>query len=890
MYSSACFLHHYYHLTVITLFFSASCCKALGHTLNQQQMTAVAQEDQRVNAQPASVTPASIGSINRTALDKASIKRAFLDHLFFLQGKFPSIATFNDYYLALAYVVRDRLLHRWINTAATYTREGSRTVAYLSAEFLMGPHLGNNLVNMGIFDTTEEAMKELGLELEQMLNQEEEPGLGNGGLGRLAACYLDSLATLEMPALGYGIRYEYGIFHQEIRDGQQFELTDKWLRFGNPWEIIRPEWTVEVKFGGHTESYIDEQGRQRVRWHPDRVVMGIPYDTPVLGCRCNTANTLRLWRADAPESFDFTAFNEGDYYRAVESKVASENLTKVLYPNDEPAQGKQLRLEQQFFFVSCALQDMIRILLRQRLPLDRFHEKFAIQLNDTHPAIAVPELMRLLVDEHDMDRDVAWKITEKTLAYTNHTLLPEALECWPLPLFASLLPRHLEIIYEINERFLDKVRIWCLGDHGRIARMSIIGEEGERSIRMAHLACVGSHAINGVAELHTELLKTSVLHDFHDFSPEKFCNKTNGVTPRRWIVLGNPRLAALLDDTLGDGWPKDLEMLRGLEPLAEDANFRARWRDIKHHNKVKLAHHLRQCTGIAADPGSLFDVQVKRIHEYKRQHLNVLHIIALYKRIRQDPDSVVLPRTFIFAGKAAPGYHMAKLIIRLITGVADIVNRDPAVHGRLKVIFLPNFNVSKGQRIYPAADLSEQISTAGKEASGTGNMKFSMNGALTIGTLDGANIEIRDAAGRENFFLFGRTADEIDALAREQRSPAEFIRENPELQEVLQLIRSGMFSKGDPGLFQPLLDSLQHQDPYYTCADFASYLACQQQVSNVFQDEDQWTRMSILNTARMGRFSSDRSIQEYSDDIWKLSPVPIQLEGNDGLGFLQSLQ
>jgi len=420
--------------------------------------------------------------------------------------------------------------------------------------------------------------------------------------------------------------------------------------------------------------------------------------------------------------------------------------------------------------------------------------------------------------------------------------------------------------------------------------MSIIGEEGERSIRMAHLACVGSHAINGVAELHTELLKTSVLHDFHDFSPEKFCNKTNGVTPRRWIVLGNPRLAALLDDTLGDGWPKDLEMLRGLEPLAEDANFRARWRDIKHHNKVKLAHHLRQCTGIAADPGSLFDVQVKRIHEYKRQHLNVLHIIALYKRIRQDPDSVVLPRTFIFAGKAAPGYHMAKLIIRLITGVADIVNRDPAVHGRLKVIFLPNFNVSKGQRIYPAADLSEQISTAGKEASGTGNMKFSMNGALTIGTLDGANIEIRDAAGRENFFLFGRTADEIDALAREQRSPAEFIRENPELQEVLQLIRSGMFSKGDPGLFQPLLDSLQHQDPYYTCADFASYLACQQQVSNVFQDEDQWTRMSILNTARMGRFSSDRSIQEYSDDIWKLSPVPIQLEGNDGLGFLQSLQ
>lgn len=843
-----------------------------------------------MNAQPASTTPDLTGDVNRTGLDKASIKRAFLDHLFFLQGKFPSIATFNDYYLALAYVVRDRLLHRWISTAATYTREGSRTVAYLSAEFLMGPHLGNNLVNMGIFDTTHDAMKELGLDLEQMLDQEEEPGLGNGGLGRLAACYLDSLATLEMPALGYGIRYEYGIFHQEIRDGQQVELTDKWLRFGNPWEVVRPEWTVEIKFGGHTENYVDSQGRHRVRWHPDRIVMGIPYDTPVLGCRCNTANTLRLWRADAPESFDFTAFNEGDYYRAVESKIVSENLTKVLYPNDEPAQGKQLRLEQQFFFVSCALQDMIRILLRQRLPLDRFHEKFAIQLNDTHPAIAVPELMRLLVDEHDISWDIAWDITEKTLAYTNHTLLPEALECWPLPLFESLLPRHLEIIYEINDRFLDKVRIWCLGDPGRISRMSIIGEDGERSIRMAHLACVGSHAINGVAGLHTELLKTNVLKDFHNLSPEKFSNKTNGVTPRRWIALGNPRLAALLNDALGEQWAKDLEMLRDLEPLAEDANFRAHWRDIKHHNKVNLAHHLRQYTGTAANPDSLFDVQVKRIHEYKRQQLNVLHIIALYNRIRQDPDADILPRTFIFAGKAAPGYHMAKLIIRLITGVADIVNRDPAVRGRLKVIFLPNFNVSNGQRIYPAADLSEQISTAGKEASGTGNMKFSMNGALTIGTLDGANIEIRDAVGEENFFLFGRTTDEIETLAREQRGPSEFIRDNPELQEVLQLIRSGLFSRGNSDLFQPLLDSLMFDDPYYTCADFASYLDCQQQVTNVFREEDKWTRMSILNTARMGWFSSDRSIQEYCDDIWKLSPVPIQLEGQDGLGFLKSLQ
>jgi starch phosphorylase len=843
-----------------------------------------------MNAQPAAVTAETIQGISRTGLDKTAIKRAFLDHLFFLQGKFPTIATINDYYLSLAYLVRDRLLHRWINTAATYTRNGSRTVAYLSAEFLMGPHLGNNLVNLGIFDTARTAMKELGLDLEQLLAQEEEPGLGNGGLGRLAACYLDSLATLEIPALGYGIRYEYGIFHQAIHDGRQVELTDKWLRYGNPWEIARPEWTVEVKFGGTTETYVDAEGRQRVRWHPDRIVMGVPYDTPVLGYHCNTANTLRLWRADAPETFDFAAFNQGDYYRAVESKVASENLTKVLYPNDEPAQGKQLRLEQQYFFVSCALQDMIHILFRQRLPLDRFHRKFAIQLNDTHPAIAVPELMRLLIDEYGLGWDVSWNITENTFGYTNHTLLPEALECWPLPLFERLLPRHLEIIYEINKRFLDKVRIWCLGDTDQVSRMSIIGEGSERTVRMAHLACVGSHAINGVAALHTDLLKTSVLKDFHALMPARFSNKTNGVTPRRWIVLGNPRLAALLDDTLGEGWAKDLEALRGLEPLAEDAEFRARWRDIKRYNKLKVAHYLRQCTGIAADPDSLFDMQVKRIHEYKRQHLNVLHIIALYNRIRQDPDAFTLPRTFIFAGKAAPGYHMAKLIIRLITGVADIVNRDPEVLGRLKVIFLPNFNVSSGQRIYPAADLSEQISTAGKEASGTGNMKFSMNGALTVGTLDGANIEIREAVGKENFFLFGHTAGEIETLAREQHSPAGFIDSSPELQEVMQLIRSGLFSRGDTELFRPLLDSLMYHDPFYVCADFAAYAACQQQVSNTFLDEEKWAKMSILNTARMGWFSSDRSIREYCDDIWNLSPVPVQLEGSDGLGFLQSLQ
>jgi starch phosphorylase len=843
-----------------------------------------------MNAQPEEFLPVTSYECSRTGLDKDAIQRAFLDHLFFLQGKFPSIATLDDYYLALACVVRDRLLQRWVSTAATYTRLGSRTVSYLSAEFLMGPHLANNLMNLGICDATRKAMKEIGLDLDLLLAQEVEPGLGNGGLGRLAACYLDSLATLEIPALGYGIRYEFGIFHQELRDGWQIELTDKWLRKGNPWEIARPEWKVQVRLGGHTEIFTDASGRQRVRWHPERIVMGVPYDTPVPGYRCNTANTLRLWSAEAPESLDFAAFNEGDYYRAVENKIISENLTKVLYPNDEPAQGKRLRLEQQYFFVSCALQDMIRILFRQQVPLEDFHRKFAIQLNDTHPAIAVPELMRLLVDEHDMEWEAAWNITESAFAYTNHTLLPEALECWPLPLFASLLPRHLEIIYEINARFLEKVQGWVKGDPERMARMSIIDENGERAVRMAHLACVGSHAINGVADLHTQLLRTNVLKDFYAFTPMKFSNKTNGVTPRRWIVLSNPRLAALLDETLGKEWARNLDLLRGLEPLVDDADFRARWRDIKHYNKLRLTDHLRRVCDIAVDPASLFDVQVKRIHEYKRQHLNVLHIITLYNRIRLNPASDITPRTFLFAGKAAPGYRLAKLIIRLVCGVADVVNRDPLVRGRLKVLFLPNFNVSNGQRIYPAADLSEQISTAGKEASGTGNMKFSMNGALTIGTLDGANIEIREAVGEDNFFLFGHTAEETEAMQRTGISGSAFVEADPELQEALRQIGSGLFSGGDDRLFQPLLDRMLNHDPFCVLADFAAYQACQQRVSALFHDADAWTRVSILNVARMGWFSSDRAVREYCDDIWKVSPVRIPLNGHDGLGFLKSLQ
>jgi glycogen phosphorylase len=817
------------------------------------------------------------GEEDRTALGKEALKNAFLDDLFYVQGKFPALATKNDYYMALAFAVRDRMLQRWISTAHVYTKEASRTVAYLSAEFLMGPHLGNNLINLGIFDRIKQCMTELGLDFEELLQKEEEPGLGSGGLGRLAACFLDSLATLEVPSVGYGIRYEFGIFSQEIIDGWQVEKTDKWLRFGNPWELVRPEWAVEVKLGGNAEKYIDEHNRLRVRWVPHKTVIGVPYDTPILGYRTNTANTLRLWRSEAPESFDFAIFNSGDYYGAVNQKVASENLSKVLYPNDDQARGKELRLEQQYFFVSCSLQDMLRILRTQKLSLQKFHEKFAVQLNDTHPAIAIAELMRLLVDEALLPWAEAWKVCSKTFAYTNHTLLPEALERWPLEMFGRVLPRHLEIIFEINAQFLEEVRIRFLGDEARIVRMSLIDESGERYVRMAHLACVGSHAINGVAALHTELLKRDVLKDFYEMWPQKFSNKTNGVTPRRWMVLSNPNLSDLITEHIGEGWIKDLSQLKRLEPLAEDAGFRARWRAIKHSNKQGFAALALQRTGIVIDPTSMFDILVKRIHEYKRQHLQVLHIVSLYHGIKSNPAIQLQPRTFIFGGKAAPGYHLAKLMIKLITAVGDVVNRDPDVKDRLKVVFLPNFNVTNGQRIYPAADLSEQISTAGKEASGTGNMKFSMNGALTIGTLDGANIEIREEVGAENFFLFGLSAQEVYALKAQGYRPMDYYNANQGLRDVIDLIRSGFFSRGDTELFRPLIDGLLYHDPYLLLADFASYIACQSLVSAAYGDTERWTRMSILNTARSGKFSSDRTIREYCADIWDAKSVPITL-------------
>ncbi len=823
--------------------------------------------------------PMNMENDDRTGFSKEALKRAFLDNLLYEQGKFPALATKNDYYMALAYTVRDRMLQRWISTAETYTRLGSRTVAYFSAEFLLGPHLGNNLVNLGIDGEARQAMRDLGLSFEELLGQEEEPGLGNGGLGRLAACFLDSLATLEIPALGYGIRYEFGIFAQDIVDGQQVELTDKWLRFGNPWEIPRPEWAVEVKLGGHTHTYTDDKGRARTQWEPGLIIIGTPYDTPILGYRNHTANTLRLWRAEAPESFDLSTFNRGDYWGAVNKKVVSENITKVLYPNDEQIQGKELRLQQQYFFVSCSLQDMLRIMRVQGIPLEQFHEKYAVQLNDTHPAVAIAELMRLLVDEQGMAWTTAWAVTRKTFAYTNHTLLPEALEQWPVQLFARILPRHLEIIYEINARYLDEVRIRFLGDHDRLERLSLINEHGERYVRMAHLACVGSHAINGVAALHTELLKADVLADFHGLWPEKFSNKTNGVTPRRWIALSNPRLSGLLNKTIGEGWVTDLDQLRQLEPYAEDASFRTDWRFIKRAIKEDFSGFLRRRTGVLVDPQSIFDVQVKRIHEYKRQHLNLLHIIALYHRIKNDPNLDIVPRTFVFGGKAAPGYHMAKLIIRLITAVGEVVNKDPAVRDRLKVVYLPNFNVTNGQHIYPAAELSEQISTAGKEASGTGNMKFMMNGALTIGTLDGANVEIREEAGAENFFLFGHTTEEVQRIKADGYHPSNCYHANPELKAVMDLIREGCFSRGDRELFRPLVDNLLYHDPYLLMADFQSYVDCQGQVSQAYLDKEHWTRMSILNVARSGKFSSDRTIREYCGEIWRVQPVKIDLLG-----------
>lgn len=811
----------------------------------------------------------------RTGLSADTIRRAILENLNFIQGRVPRIATKNDWYMALAYTVRDRMLSHWVRSTEEL-RMSARAVCYFSAEFLMGPHLANAMINLGIFDQTREAVLKLGLDLDELIAQETEPGLGNGGLGRLAACFLDSMATQKIYALGYGIRYEFGIFDQEITDGWQREITDKWLALGNPWEIARPEITYYVQFGGHTEHYRDEKGFDHVRWIPDRVVKGMAYDTPVPGYNVEIVNILRLWKSEACESFDFQAFNTGDYEGAVEEKIASETISKILYPNDEPASGKELRLSQQYFFVSCSLQDMIRIHGLVGGKPEELHERYAVQLNDTHPSIAVAELMRLLVDLYMVDWDTAWDITKKTFAYTNHTLLPEALEKWQISLFGRVLPRHLEIIYEINRRFLDEVRICDPGDEDLVRRVSLIDESGERYVRMAHLATVGSHSVNGVAALHTELLQKTIMRDFHELSPGKFHNVTNGITPRRWIMVSNPVMAKLITDAIGDGWICNCQgQIRRLEPFADDAEFRRAWFGMKHQNKIILARTILDRTGVVVDPESIFDIQVKRIHEYKRQHLNALHVITHYLHLKRDADSDLPARTVIFGGKAAPGYYMAKLIIKLITSIADVVNVDPETSRRLKVVFFPDFNVKNGQLIYPAADISEQISTAGKEASGTGNMKFSMNGALTIGTLDGANVEIREEVGPENFFLFGLNARQVFEMKSQGYDPRRYYEENPDLREAIDLISSGYFSGGDRNLFRPLVDSLLDHDEYMLCADYKSYIDCQREITAAYSDIDRWLKKSIINVARTGKFSSDRSILEYAAKIWNVTPLRI---------------
>ena len=818
----------------------------------------------------------------RTGRSVEVLKRAFIDNLFYVLGKTFDKASLIDQYTALAYTIRDRLLARFIGMDENDKGRRVKTVAYLSAEFLVGPHLGNNILNLGLWDSVGQALQILKLDMDTLLDAEEEPGLGNGGLGRLAACYMDSLATLEIPAIGYGIRYEYGIFDQAIKDGWQVEVADAWLRNGNPWELPNLQRRFPVKLGGHTETYRDDEDRQQVRWVPKFTIYGLAYDTPILGYGVTNVSLLRLWKSEARESFDLQTFNLGDYYGAVDDMVMAQNICKVLYPNDEPEAGKELRLRQQYFFVSCSLQDMVRIVLRDTGRIDGFAERFVVQLNDTHPAIGIAEFMRLMVDEHQMPWDPAWALTQRIFAYTNHTLLPEALETWPVELFERNLPRHLEIIYEINRRFLDEARMRFIEDDTLIARLSLIdeGNGGARRVRMANLACVGSMSINGVAALHSELLKTTVLRDFYELWPEKFSNKTNGVSPRRFIALANRPLAALLDETIDRDWQRDLALIRRLEPHAADSAFRERWRKVKRAAKVRLSDAIRRATGEAVDPDSLFDIQAKRIHEYKRQHLNLLHIVSLYLRLKQQPAADKTPRTFIFAGKAAPSYRMAKLIIKLVHGVADVVNRDPCCKDRLKVVFFPNFNVKNGQQIYPAADLSEQISTAGKEASGTGNMKFAMNGALTIGTLDGANVEIRDAVGAENFFLFGLDVAQVEQLWRKGYQPQAVVEADEELRASIALINSGLFSHGDRQLFSPLVDNLLWHDPYLVCADYRSYRDCQQAVDYAYRDTEEWARKSILNVARIGTFSSDRAVREYCDDIWKVRPATLDRLGD----------
>ena len=824
------------------------------------------------NAPAAAAPDAEAVSTNRHALQDA-----FFRHLELSLGKDKYSATQYDKYLALAYAARDRLISRWIRTQQSYYRQDARRVYYLSMEFLMGRSLGNALINLGLDEDARAAMYDLGLSLEDLRGQELEAGLGNGGLGRLAACFLDSMATLELPAYGYGIRYDYGMFHQKIRDGYQHEHPDNWLRLANPWEISRPEYTVPIHFKGRVVTRKNAQGATVHEWVDTETVLAAPYDTPIPGYGCGTVNTLRLWSAKSSDEFGLHYFNSGDYVEASKDIALAESISKVLYPNDNSMNGKELRLKQQYFLCAATLQDILRRHKKYHKDCSELAEKACIQLNDTHPAISIPEMMRLLVDEEGLSWEHAWDITTRVFAYTNHTLLPEALEKWGVELLGRLLPRHLQIIFEINYRFLKQVSWKYPGDTERLTRMSLIEEGPNRSVRMAYLAVVGSHAVNGVAALHTDLLKARVLRDFSEMTPEKFHNKTNGVTPRRWLYKANPRLSSLITEKIGSGWVRDLSHLRDLEPYADDAEFRARWDEIKRHNKQRLADYIRFSQDVECDPSSLFDVQIKRIHEYKRQALNALHIVHLYREIKAGRGAGMVPRTFIFGGKAAPGYHVAKHIIKMINSVAAVVNGDPDSRSLLRVVFLEDYRVSLAEKIFPASDLSEQISTAGTEASGTGNMKFALNGALTIGTLDGANIEIREEVGEENFFLFGLTAEEVQVRKAAGYTPADAAAADPALMGALDLIRSGHFSPEDPGLFAGFIDGLLRHDEYMLLADFGAYAECQRTVSERYRDTEWWTRAAVLNLARMGKFSSDRTIAEYNRDVWKAEPVRIPL-------------
>jgi starch phosphorylase len=811
-------------------------------------------------------------------MDADSVELSLASHLEYSLSKDQYTATPRDIFHALALAVRDRLIERWIRTQQTYYDVDAKRVCYLSAEYLMGRALTNTLINLGLYDETRRAIEELHLDFDQLVEQETDAGLGNGGLGRLAACLLDSLATLEIPAIGYGIRYEFGIFDQAIRNGAQIEHPDEWLKLGNPWEVARPERNYVVRFYGRIAEGTTQDGRYRAYWSDTADVVGVAYDTPVNGHGNNTVNTLRLWSARSSRAFDLDYFQHGDYLKAVEDKNLSENISKVLYPNDKIFQGRELRLKQQYFFVSCSIQDIIRRHLVIHPGLDDLPDKVAIQLNDTHPSLAIVELLRILLDDHHLEWDRAWDIVTRTFSYTNHTLLSEALEQWPVAMFGRLLPRHLSLIMEINRRHLREVAICDPSDTDLPRRVSLFEEGGEKKIRMAHLAIVGSHAVNGVSELHTNLLKTRVFPDFDSYLPGRFVNVTNGVTHRRWLLAANPELAETITERIGDGWIRNLSELHRLEEHAEDPTLHAHLASVRADNKLHLAALSEQLAGVRVDPESLFDVQVKRIHEYKRQLLNILHVVALWMRLKDGNGDGLVPRTYIFGGKAAPAYAEAKLIIRLITSVAETVNADPAAAGRLKVVFLPNYRVQLAERIIPAADVSEQISTAGFEASGTGNMKFMLNGALTIGTLDGANIEIRDEVGAENIFIFGLTAAQVETMRATYR-PRDFYEADPELRRTIDLVASGFFSPGDPGLFSPLVDHLLAQARYFVLADFASYRSCQEAIERTYRDPATWWTRVVLNIARSGKFSTDRTVNDYNQLIWHAKPIPISREG-----------